>query len=158
PPRSPGNPLSLTLAHGTPLLLPASSLGTVAEHYQWSFNGVDLPAKTNMTLKLDSLTFSDAGTYSVVLSNRFGSATNSYTITVAPLLITSPPASQTVFGGSTVTFEVTALGTGLNYQWQFNGTNIDAATNSSLLLANVLPEQAGAYSVTVTNDIGAITA
>jgi hypothetical protein len=48
-------------------------------------------------------------------------------------------------------------GVDLSYQWQFNGTNLDGATNTSLTLNGVLPDQAGLYSVVVTNAVGALT-
>src|ERR1019366_4195340 len=40
-------------------------------------------------------------------------------------VITIQPTNQTVVAGSTATFDVSATGTGpLNYQWQFNGSNL----------------------------------
>jgi len=45
----------------------------------------------------------------------------------------------------------------LNYQWQFNGTNIGAATSSSLALSNVQPADAGAFTVAVSNAHGSAT-
>ncbi len=66
------------------------------------------------------------------------------------------PQGQTVVAGSSATFSVTAGGTPpLNYQWQFNTTNISGATNASLTLANVSLSEAGSYSVTITNLFGA---
>jgi alpha-tubulin suppressor-like RCC1 family protein len=41
--------------------------------YQWRFNGEDLPGKTDAVLIIPSATRSQDGTYSVVVSNRFGS-------------------------------------------------------------------------------------
>ena len=55
--------------------------------------------------------------------------------------------------GSTATFVANAIGTPpLNWQWQFNTTNIDGATNATLVLSDVTLDQAGTYSVTVTNE------
>ena len=51
-------------------------------------------------------------------------------------------------------FAVIASGVGLDYQWQFNGTNLAGATNSTLTLTNVRPEQAGTYTVIVSNSFG----
>ncbi len=69
---------------------------------------------------------------------------------------TLQPADQTVTVSNQATFTVTAGGTPpLSYQWNFNGTNILDATNSSLTLNNVLPAEAGNYSVLVTNLFGA---
>ena len=73
--------------------------------------------------------------------------------------ITTQPVGQTVVAGSTATFSVTATGTApLSYQWFYNGTNLLAgATNTVLALANVQTNQAGSYTVVVTNAYGSIT-
>jgi endonuclease/exonuclease/phosphatase family metal-dependent hydrolase len=42
----------------------------------------------------------------------------------------------------------------LSYQWQFGGANLDGATNSSLTLTSVTTNDAGPYSVTITNAFG----
>jgi uncharacterized repeat protein (TIGR01451 family) len=71
--------------------------------------------------------------------------------------IASQPQSQTAIAGSNVTFSVTATGTApLSYQWKFNNGGIPGATNSTLVLANVTTNQAGSYSVVVTNGAGSI--
>jgi subtilisin-like proprotein convertase family protein len=70
------------------------------------------------------------------------------------LAIATPPASLTKCPGDSVTFIVSATGTGLTYQW-FNGTNALAGqTNSSLTLNNVSAASAGSYSVTVSGACG----
>jgi hypothetical protein len=74
-----------------------------------------------------------------------------------PPAILSAPADQIVAPGATATFQVIAAGTApLAYQWRLNGTNLPAATSSSLSL----PAQAanfGAYSVVVSNLYGTTT-
>ncbi len=67
--------------------------------------------------------------------------------------IAVPPADQLVEVGGTAWFTVTATGTAPRYyQWFFNGTEpIAAATNATLTLANLQPEQAGSYHVLVRN-------
>jgi len=82
-----------------------------------------------------------------------GSAGKCFT-PVAPV-VTAQPANLTVLAGGTVNFNVTASGTGpLDYQWNFNGTNIAGATNTTLTLANVQLSQSGNYSVLVANAVG----
>ncbi|MGA2177811.1 MAG: immunoglobulin domain-containing protein, partial [Verrucomicrobiota bacterium] len=74
---------------------------------------------------------------------------------VPPTIVTQP-TNQTVFVGFTAAFSVTADGTPpLAYQWQINGTNINGATNALLTLTNASFSEAGSYSVTVTNTLGA---
>ncbi len=65
-------------------------------------------------------------------------------------IILVQPASSTLLAGNNVTFSVTAEGAlPLTYQWTWNGTNIDGATNSSLILTNIQVADAGAYAVVV---------
>jgi hypothetical protein len=69
--------------------------------------------------------------------------------------ILGQPQDQTTYSGMSATFKVLAIGTtSLNYQWQFNGTNIIGATNVSLILTNAQTTNSGVYSVIVSNAIG----
>jgi len=76
----------------------------------------------------------------------------SSTTTNSPM-ITTQPQSQLVTISSNVTFAVTATGTlPLAYQWFFNGiTPIVGATNSVVTITNVQDDDAGLYSVVVSN-------
>jgi hypothetical protein len=71
----------------------------------------------------------------------------------------TPPASQTAEAGSRVVFGASSAGSQkVTYRWLFNGTNIQGEANSALCLARVQPTQAGAYTLVVSNQFGAITA
>ena len=77
--------------------------------------------------------------------------------TGVPPYIASQPTSQTVMVGATASFNVAASGwSPLSYQWSFNGTNLDRATNAVLTLSNVQAAQAGTYAVLVTNAFGSM--
>jgi hypothetical protein len=70
-------------------------------------------------------------------------------------VIVVPPASQSVAEHSTATFQVTASGEEpLSYQWRFEGLSLLNATNSSLVLTDVVSSDAGAYQCTVFNSSG----
>ncbi|KAF0172455.1 MAG: hypothetical protein FD161_4034 [Limisphaerales bacterium] len=72
--------------------------------------------------------------------------------------ITTPPAGQFFTLGGGVVLTVTTGGMEpLFYQWQFNGTNLANATNSTLTLTNLTTANAGAYRVVVTNAVGIVT-
>lgn len=72
--------------------------------------------------------------------------------------ITAQPQSQTVIVGGAVTFSVTAAGSQpLLYQWRFNGANISGAKTTSYQMSNVQTNQAGNYTVVVSNQGGAAT-
>jgi len=72
--------------------------------------------------------------------------------------ITTQPQSQSVLAGSVVNFSVAAQGTPpLAYQWRFKGADLPGAGNSALSLPFIVPEQAGDYSVSVSNPGGIAT-
>ncbi len=72
--------------------------------------------------------------------------------------ITVQPTSQMTVEGSNVVLSVTASGNGpFSYQWSFNGTNISGATNATLTLTDLHPDQSGNYTVTITTPYGSIT-
>jgi hypothetical protein len=80
---------------------------------------------------------------------------------IVPPSITTPPASQSVFAGTTVLFTAAATGSlPLSFQWQQNGTNltddayISGSTSTNLTLANVSQASAGSYTIIVSNAAG----
>ncbi|HEY3854576.1 MAG TPA: LamG-like jellyroll fold domain-containing protein [Verrucomicrobiae bacterium] len=81
--------------------------------------------------------------------------------TSAPILVslTKPtivqgPTAFTGFLGQTADLTVSALGGQLTYQWSVDSTPIAGATNSSLILSNLVLTNAGTYSVIVSNSLG----
>ena len=71
----------------------------------------------------------------------------------APVIL-SQPASTTVLAGRNATFSVAASGFSMSFHWQFNNTDIPGATNTTLELTNIQTNQAGNYSVAITNIYG----
>jgi len=140
-------PVSQTTLVGSNVTFSVTATGTSLS-YQWLFGG--LVIGTGSSLTLNSVTTSQAGVYTVIVSGAAGSPiTNSATLTVnVPVTVTVPPVSETTIVGSNVTFSVTATGTGLSYQWLFGGSPI--GTSSSLTLNNVTTSQAGIYTVIVS--------
>jgi hypothetical protein len=73
-------------------------------------------------------------------------------------IITSQPRGQVGYWGKSVTLSVTAVGVPpLSYQWLKGGTPIDGGSGSSLVLTNLQLNDAGNYSVVVTNECGNTT-
>ncbi|MBI3259443.1 MAG: immunoglobulin domain-containing protein [Ignavibacteriae bacterium] len=65
--------------------------------------------------------------------------------------ITKHPKDTTVCLGQTVQFSVEGQGSGLTYQWQKNGNNIDGAQGSNLVIPNVTASNLGSYTAIVKN-------
>jgi alpha-tubulin suppressor-like RCC1 family protein len=72
--------------------------------------------------------------------------------------LTTPLVNRAAAAAGEVHFYALATGEQpLFYQWQFNGTNLPGDTTPILRKTNVKPEDAGLYSVIVTNNYGAAT-
>src|SRR5262249_943608 len=77
---------------------------------------------------------------------------------IVPATIVTDPVSQTVPRGTNVNFTVSAMGTApLSYQWRFNGTNIADATGTIFQLPIARTNNAGSYTVVVSNAGGSVT-
>jgi hypothetical protein len=105
---------------------------------------------------------SNAGSYDVVVSNLYGSVTSSLAtltvVTQAAPQITLQPTNQSVLPGGNASFSADAVGLPpLAYQWQFDGTNLTAATNTNLALNSVVSSGAGSYDVVIANAYGVVT-
>ncbi|HEY3854345.1 MAG TPA: immunoglobulin domain-containing protein [Verrucomicrobiae bacterium] len=121
-----------------------------APEYQWQFNGTNILGQTNSSLILPDIQSNQAGIYRVIVSNQSGSIFSSNAVVDVKLtpVIVSQPADQHVFTGETASFSVGAIGpVPLQYQWTFDGTNLPGATDSSLIISNAQPSNAGTYSV-----------
>src|SRR5581483_455603 len=137
-----------------------TAAGSSPLSYQWSLNGVPLSGGHAATLSLSHVQPNQAGGYGVVVSNAYGAVTSSVAAlsVYVPPSITTQPASQGVVLGGNVSFDVAAGGTApLFYQWNLNGAALAGANDSTLSLTNVQTNQAGSYTVVVTNAYGAVT-
>jgi rhamnogalacturonan endolyase len=88
----------------------------------------------------------------------FGPSESSRESAETPPAIAMQPASQTVTVGDAVTFNVVATGDPApTFQWQKDGADIPNATDATLTLGSATTENAGDYSVVVSNTAGSIT-
>jgi len=153
------NPSSQTIITGSQLNLSVSVTGTA--NYQWQLNGVNIVGATQSSYSVTSATSVNAGTYTCLVSNSAGSVTSSpavVTVVSAPVIVSSPPPTQSVAIGSNVTLSVLASGsTTPNYQWQFNGVSIFGATTSTLALNSVTAANSGSYTCIVSNIAGSVS-
>ena len=152
---------SVNLGSGATFTVTGS--GTPNPTYQWYFNGTAITGATNASFAISTTQASNAGQYTVTLTNQVGSITsNPATLKIIQpavnVSITQQPQTQTIFVSQGVTFSVSALGSApLSYQWLFNGVPIPSATSSVYTLANTQTSSAGSYSVVVTNPVSSVT-
>ncbi len=75
-------PAAQTISAGTQLALSVAASGSPAPTYQWQKNGSNLAGETQSQLVIASAAPTDAGTYSVVVTNAAG------TVSTVPVLVT----------------------------------------------------------------------
>ena len=127
--------------------------------YQWYKDGTALTGETSSTLNFSALAESDAGNYTVVVSDGTSSVTSdTATVTVMPRLqISAQPASLSLTEGDGGELFVAASGYGeLSYQWFKNGSAITNATASSIRFDKITSNDAGSYYVVVYDDNGSV--
>lgn len=164
-PAAPGfliQPAAQTATVGQTATFSVAGTGFTPLMYQWSRDGVPIPAATSTTYTTPAVTKSDQGAiYTVVVSNRMGSITSNPTllnVQWAPTL-TTQPSDLTVMEGLPATFLVAAdASPAASYQWQKNLTDIPGATAASYTLNPVALSDSGAsFRCQVTNTVGSVT-
>jgi hypothetical protein len=162
PPSIATQPSTLIITEGSSITLSVVATGTAPLTYQWKKNGADILGATSSSYVQSGSITTDSGSYTVVVTNAYGTVTsNTATVTVniagTPPVITLQPTSNTgVTAGLDITLTTTATGA-LTYQWYKNATPISGATSTSYVLTNVQTGSAGAYTVVATNSFGSTT-
>jgi hypothetical protein len=172
-----GNPPSISaplqpqaVDQGQSALFTVSATGSGMLYYLWESNSTPLTAwETNASFALPTSGDSpESFPVEVLVSNSWGTATSSATLTVNPSntqipapVLTAEPASLAINAGGTAVFSVAATGSSLSFQWQLNNAkladsaSVFGATTPTLTLSNVFGGGAGSYTVTITNAGGA---
>jgi RHS repeat-associated protein len=167
PPTFTLQPVSQNVGLGSNATFTVSATGTPQLHYQWRFNGANLSGATRTSLTLTNVQSAQAGTYTVLVTNAFGSAISTNAVltvgsavpvvqmispTSNQLFITSPTnillvASATNSGGGTIS----SVEFYTNNAWLGEATFV--SNQYQFLWQNVLP---GTYSISVwaTNNSG----
>ena len=156
-------PQNISVTSGSNATFTVIAGGSAPLSYQWSKGGVAVSGATGSAYTIGSVQSTDAGGYTVTVSNSLGSvasAAATLTVTavaVAPSISTQPQSATATVGGS-ATLLVTATGSApLAYQWQKAGAAISGATSASFTLSAVQAGDAGNYTVVVSNSAGSVT-
>ena len=158
-------PSALTLQVGGSVTIAAGASGN-ALIYQWRKDGQPIagnPSAATATLTLTNVQHSDAGLYTVAVSNAGGTVTSdpvtlkiSDTPVPPPPVISIHPASTSVTLGQYTSLFVIASGDNLLYQWFKNGALIPGATGLQLRFPNAQATDSAAYTVIVSNSSGSV--
>jgi hypothetical protein len=158
PPVITSQPQSLIVTNGNPAGFSISVVGAAPLECQWQKNGLNLIDGGNLSgsettnLVLSATTTNDAGNYTIVIANAWGSVTSSVAnlTVVSPPMITGQPQSLTIANGSPTGFGVAASGSPpLGYQWQKNGLdltdggNLSGSETTNLVLDSTSTNDAG---------------
>jgi len=126
-----------------------------AAEYQWQFNGRDLPGETNPDLYIEAPSAANIGRYRVKVSNALGTVfSREASLDVPrPIVVVTQPASQKVCLGQPLNLCVGIVDPDhLNYQWYFNGVEIEDAVDACYVVESFHPSYAGVYKVLVYNE------
>lgn len=155
----------------------AIAIGGNGFTYQWKKDGIALvnstriTGATSATLTVKTLVATDAGKYTLTLTNAGGAVTSrsaALTVLTKPEILASPKSPVTADIAGKVVLSGSARGAGtLAYQW-FRGTTaltngtvggltISGATTGTLTLTGVGFASAGSYTLRVTNTHGVQT-
>jgi hypothetical protein len=156
---SPNLPADQGVLAGQSVTFSSDVTGSGPLTYQWFFNGTNaISGATGASYTIPLVLDTDAGLYSLAVSNAFSSAaTRGALLTVSniPVSITTQPTNQIVMEGRPVTFTVGVAGTPLiQYQWSFGNNPITDATNAAYTINSCSLTNAGSYQVTVSNPAG----
>lgn len=93
PPVIATQPQSQSITAGANVTISVGALGAATLSYQWQFNGNPIAGATSSMLSLNNADVSNAGSYTVVVSNSAGSVTSSPATLIVTPNSTPPPQS-----------------------------------------------------------------
>ena len=171
-------PASETNYIGANLQLTVIATGNPMPTYQWmsrahgagSFtnltDGANISGSTSNVLTIANAGLNNAGDYMVALSNNNCATVDSpqATVTLTPAVVTLSPSPAEGYAGKTIRINASyGSATAVQFQWYRNGSaltdagNVSGSTSSNLVLSAVSTNDAGNYTVTLSNTLGVVT-
>ncbi len=154
------HPQSQGYTVGASVTLSVTATGNAPLAYQWRKHGTDLPGATATTFAIAHAQASDAGNYTVQVSNSIATIVSNVAVigvNVSPG-IAVPPVNVTTSVGFPVTLSVVPSGFPAPiFQWRKATVNIPGATAGAYGIINPQAADAGTYDVVVTNSLGTAT-
>jgi DNA-binding beta-propeller fold protein YncE len=162
-------PASQIVLAGVNVTFSVGVVGTAPFAYQWSSNSIAISSATNATFTLTNVSLSDSATYSVLVTNSYGSALSSDAVlAVLPVVVMTQPASSVTTTGAVLNGSVTVgpdetvawfeWGTDTNYG-NIEGETIIPGNNGSNNISSTLgglPGNIYHYRIDAANDFGIV--
>lgn len=156
---------NLVVNSGENVLVSIITRGSAGGSLRWHKDGAPLsttnfPSARDATLVLTNVQLSQAGAYTIVISNSSGSVTSSpFVLSVqGPPAFTVTTTNISLLAGGTLSLNLGAIGSEpISYQWLRNGTNLPGETRATLTRTNVTVADSGVYSLRASNQFGTST-
>lgn len=149
-------PLTQSACSGSSVTLSVTS-SMVDGTYEWRKDGVTLVTSKSNTYTINPITAASAGNYVAVLrencdpsKTQISSSTAVITVAVVPSITTQPVPTKAICETFNDQLAVTAVGTGLTYQWRKDGVNISGATSATYAINNAQASHQGVYTCVIT--------
>ncbi len=142
-------PPDQTVICGDTATLRVSAGGSTPLSYQWFFQGNPLAGATGTALTITNVTPAVGGSYSVTITNLFGSVSTGavLTVTVQPPTITSALTASAV-QGQNFTYTIRALHTPLSFQVRYLPAGLTLNTNTGVISG--IPAENGTFGPQIT--------
>lgn len=170
----PGPPINVTVTPSTQTINAESAAvfsvsfagATTGLAYGWTHNGTPLhdgalgasaisgSATTNLTIA--NAFAIDDGSYVALVTNSLGHGASAPAILEVndPAILTGIMGETNAPGSGNYSMTVSAIGTGLTYQWLSNGIAISGANSSTYTVGSSSVSNSASYSVIVSNSTG----
>ncbi len=158
---------TVTVHVGSETLLTPVLGGTYPLQFQWYQEGSLISGATGRWLRLANVQMTNAGAYTLVVSNVAGTATGAainLTVLASPYFLMPMPTQRNAVVGTPLCLPVTVAGDGpLNFQSQLNGNDladgsrISGATSSTVCFDPTAYEDSGILNLAVSNSYGSFT-
>jgi hypothetical protein len=155
-PRVKQQPTLLVVTAGEATTLSPTFVGEPSLDFQWFKNRQPIPGASTASLPLSSLSWADAGSYQLRISNHLGQTLSKPIQVVVhspPVLLSSIPTLAVPSGGSAVLTHQIAGSPVYRYQWLRDSLPLPNQNRSSLKLTGTAGIE-GNYSLRVSNAFG----
>jgi len=152
-------PVDRTVLWGESAVFQVSASGPDLQ-YQWFRDGEEISGANGREYVIAVATEEDDGAmFSVRVSNQAGNVTSAAAMltVVANVTIETQPIDVAVLEGRTARFEITATGSGLQYQWLRDGEEIPGATGPVYAFTAGSADHGALFSVRASNAFDTVT-